>query len=105
MINSRTEEILSLTEAAKRLPIRRGGKRPHVSCLYRWTVTGCRGVVLESIAIGGTRCTSAEALQRFFDRLSSKSQTPVEPAPAGRTHAQRSRANERAARELERLGV
>ncbi len=105
MIDSTRENVISLTEATKRLPIRRGGKRPHVSCLYRWTVTGCRGVVLESIAIGGTRCTSAEALQRFFDRLSSKSQVPVEPTPAGRTHAQRSRANERAARELERMGV
>jgi hypothetical protein len=105
MIDSRTEEILSLTEAARRLPIRRGGKRPHLSCLYRWTVSGCRGVVLESISIGGTRCTSAEALQRFFDRLSRKATTPIEPTPVDRTHAARNQASERAAQELARRGV
>jgi hypothetical protein len=30
---------------------------------------GCRGVVLETICIGGSRCTSAESLQRFFDAV------------------------------------
>ncbi len=105
MIDSRTEEILSLTEVAKRLPIRRGGKRPHLSCLYRWTVSGCRGVVLESISIGGTRCTSTEALQRFFDRLSRKTTTPIEPTPIGRTHADRAKASDQAAQTLKRMGV
>ncbi|HEX3655209.1 MAG TPA: DUF1580 domain-containing protein [Pirellulales bacterium] len=68
------EKILSLTEAAKlkSLPTRRGGKRPHVSCFYRWTGPGCRGVVLESVQIGGTRCTSLEALSRFFARLTEE---------------------------------
>lgn len=55
MIDPATESLLSLTDAARLLPARPGGKRPHVSCLYRWTTSGCRGVVLESIAIGGTR--------------------------------------------------
>lgn len=105
MIDSTRENLISLTEAAKRLPVRRGGKRPHVSCLYRWTLTGCRGVVLESLSIGGTRCTSAEALQRFFDRLSHQSATPVESAPTGRTHTQRAKASERAGRQLESMGV
>jgi hypothetical protein len=102
MIDSTRENLLSLTEAANRLPIRRGGKRPHVSCLYRWTTSGCRGVVLESISIGGTRCTSAEAMQRFFDRLS---QPPAESAPPGQAQAIRMKLNEEAARQLERLGV
>lgn len=90
MIDPNVETILSLSGAAKDLPARRGGKRPHVSCLYRWTTAGCRGVVLESIQIGGTRCTSREALGRFFRRLtaasgstSDKQQTPA----ARRRHA------------------
>ena len=69
MIDPDREYLLSLTEASKKCPVRRVGKRPHISCIYRWTTKGCRGVVLESIQVGGTRCTSKEALSRFFARL------------------------------------
>ena len=75
-----SESVLSLTEATKCLPRRRAGKRPNVATLYSWTTCGCRGVVLETIQVGGTRCTSREALQRFFDRL-TKPQSAL-PAPA-----------------------
>lgn len=70
MIDITNEAVFSLTEAAKseHLPRRRKGKRPHVATLFRWATRGCRGVVLESIQCGGTRCTSVEALQRFFER-------------------------------------
>jgi hypothetical protein len=33
------------------------------------------GVKLEVIRVGGTLCTSVEALQRFFDRLANHSPT------------------------------
>jgi len=69
MIDPNAESVLSLTQAAKTLPARRAGKRPHVSCLYRWAKTGCKGVILETLQVGGTRCTSREALARFFQRL------------------------------------
>ncbi|NLE37136.1 MAG: DUF1580 domain-containing protein [Pirellulaceae bacterium] len=78
-IDPNTENIISLTEAAQSLPRRRAGKKPHLSCLYRWSTTGCRGVVLETIQVGGTRCTSKEALARFFRRL-------TDPAQHGPTH-------------------
>lgn len=70
MIDVTTEEILSLNEARNRLPKRRQGKRPDVSTLYRWGYRGCKGVKLETIQIGGTKCTSVEALARFFAKLS-----------------------------------
>lgn len=69
MIDPNTETLISLTEAAKSLPARRGGKKPHTSCLYRWTTVGCKGVILESIQVGGTRCVSKESLARFFAAL------------------------------------
>ena len=69
-IDSNSENLISLTEAAKLLPTHRGAKRPRVSCLYRWTTAGCKGVILESIQISGTRCASREALARFFEALS-----------------------------------
>ena len=67
------EQKITLAQAAARLPRRRRGRRTHVSTLYRWTQTGCRGVRLEYVQIGATRCTSIEALQRFFDRLTQAS--------------------------------
>ena len=36
-----------------------------------WARNGIRGVRIETIRVGGTLCTSLEALQRFFDRLSA----------------------------------
>ena len=48
-IDPNTETVISLTETTRSLPTRRGGKKPHVSCIYRWTTTGCKGVVLVSV--------------------------------------------------------
>jgi hypothetical protein len=97
MIDALTEYVVSLSDATKLLPARRGGKRPHVSCIYRWTVSGCKGVVLESVQVGGTRCTSREALARFFQRLGNASglqadrHNPRSPARRARDVAQADR--------------
>ena len=98
MIDPNTESLISLCETAKHLPRRCAGKRPHVSCIYRWTTAGCRGVILESIQVGGTRCTSKEALARFFRRLTQGDAADVLPV---RSVAQRQRAAEQAMRDLE----
>lgn len=102
MINPQTETLVSLTEAAKGLPRRRAGKKPHISCLYRWSTAGCRGVVLETIQVGGTRCTSEEALARFLRRLTDPAQhgaaqdDPAQDGPAQHeTLRQRSRRRQR----------
>lgn len=76
MIDLQNEEVLSLTEATKRLPRRRKGKRPHVATLYRWVQHGVRGTKLEAIQVGGTLCTSLEALQRFCERCTDPSSRP-----------------------------
>lgn len=72
MIDISSEQVVSLTAATKLLPERRRGKRPDVCTLYRWTSNGVRGIRLESIMVGATRCTSAEALQRFCDSLTAQ---------------------------------
>jgi Protein of unknown function (DUF1580) len=111
MIDSTTETIISLADAAKELPRRRRGRRVHVSCVYRWSSVGCKGVVLETIQVGGTRCTSREALQRFFESLSQPVQvrTGVGGQPGlsvgRRTVAQRQRQAEEAGRKLTELGA
>jgi hypothetical protein len=104
MIDTTTETILTLAEAAKSLPRRRRGRKTHVSTLYRWTVSGCRGIVLEHIQIGATRATSAEALQRFFERLTNPEPGGGNP-PLSQSLVQRQRRSEAAAKELERLGA
>src|SRR5262245_32119544 len=72
------EAPLPLRQAARLLPSRRAGKPTHVATLYRWAQRGLRGVRLETLQVGGTLCTSREALQRFFERL-SKNPGPEAP--------------------------
>jgi hypothetical protein len=90
MIDPFSETVISLSDAAKLLPTRRGGKKASISGIYRWTTApGCRGVVLESIQVGGTRCTSREALSRFFTAMSAASgiRDPVGPTSSEREEA------------------
>ena len=105
-IDPSTETLISLTEATKGLPRRRRGKKPHVSTLYRWSTAGCKGVVLETIQIGGTRCTSKEALARFFRRLTQDSGLDTgQPETPLRHQRRRQREVAAAVRELEREGL
>ena len=93
MIDVNVEQVLSLQEASQRdiLPRRRGGKRPHVATFFRWVTHGVGGVRLEAIKVGGTLCTSAEAIQRFCERLTEgdKRLTPSAPTVGRRAREQR----------------
>ena len=66
-----SEELLTLSEAARFCPRRRQGKKPHLSTLHRWATRGSRGVVLDTLQTPGGLCTSKEALRRFFGQLTS----------------------------------
>ncbi|HVU88493.1 MAG TPA: DUF1580 domain-containing protein [Pirellulales bacterium] len=101
MIDSQHESLVALADVPSLIPIRRGTKRPHVSCIYRWCQRGLRGVKLESIQVGGTCCTSREALQRFFERLTAARDGNAAP---GRTVGQRRKTVDRANAELEKAG-
>ncbi len=70
-IDVQDEQVVSLRAACDLLPRRRAGKKPAVETLYRWSLRGCRGIKLETVQVGATRCTSVEALQRFFDALTA----------------------------------
>jgi len=100
MIDLVSESVVSLTEAAGHLP-RRRNKPVHVATLYRWAQRGIRGVRLETIQCGGAKCTSLEALQRFFEQLSGEDGGHRDDY---RTPAQRRRAQEQAERELQEAG-
>src|SRR4051794_36931031 len=102
MIDLLTEEILSLTTAAKKLPAGRRGRPVSLGCLLRWITTGAKGpsgerVRLEGLRLGGRWVTSAQALQRFAAALTPTAEPePIKP----RTPGQRQRASERAAQQL-----
>jgi hypothetical protein len=104
MIDITLEETFSLTEATKRLPCRRKGVKPNVATLYRWAQIGCRGVRLETICIGATRCTSMDALQRFFDALTAQAEHRSAPQ-APRMTAARRKEIEAAERRLASAGI
>ena len=94
MIDIQSEQVVSLTDATKVIPKRRGGKRPHVATIYRWAQCGHRGVILVTLQVGGTKCTSIEALQRFFERLSGTTQ-PVQEFVTTAAKAKRQQAVDR----------
>jgi len=68
-IDIRRETPIRMAKAARIVPPRRGERPTNPSTIYRWANTGIDGIRLEVIQIGGTLCTSVEALQRFFDSL------------------------------------
>jgi len=95
------ENSFSLAQAARRLPKVRGQKTPHPSTLFRWAIQGRRSrsgriIRLEIIRVGGTNCTSMEALNRFFDRLND-----IEPVDPSKPRKQA--LLERQAREAEKI--
>ena len=75
-IDPKTESLLSFIEAARRLPSLRKGRPVSPATIWRWATRGVRtrgGVTvrLEILKLGGTCCTSDEALARFFQALSA----------------------------------
>src|SRR5437016_1510804 len=51
-------DVLTLAEAAALIPGRTPGKRVYVNTVWRWCRKGVRGVRLQSVLIGGQRCTT-----------------------------------------------
>jgi hypothetical protein len=102
MIDTQSEEMLTLGEAAKRLP-GRSGKRQSIQTMYRWAYKGVRRndtwVKLESVLIGCSRYTSVEALQRFVERC-NETPEPCETVSLPRSPNKRGKAAERAKAEL-----
>lgn len=65
MIDFEREHVLTLAQAAKRLP-----GSPNPTTLYRWVVSGH----LDSIRVGRKLFTSAEAVRRFVSACNSDSE-------------------------------
>jgi hypothetical protein len=81
-IDTHKEPLVPLARAHKLIP-KVEGRNLTPATVRRWaTGGGCRGVVLESTVVGGTRCTSREAMARFLAAVDATS--PVVPAKSPR---------------------
>lgn len=70
------------------------GRKPHIATLRRWAKTGCRGVKLETVYLGGRLMTSRPAIARFLAAINGGiAATPTETPSAA----------ERAGQELDDL--
>jgi len=109
------EELITLTEATRRLP-RIDGKKVCVCTLWRWCRNGLRGVFLEYVRVGRKICTTQSALLQFFSQLADLDERkPPAPhrQPKGRkrlrqkpiTSRQRQRALAEADAVLEKAGI
>ena len=103
MIELGKEELMTLTKATRLVPRRRGERLTHVSTLHRWATRGLRGVRLETVQVGGSKCTSREALDRFFSALSQAASAADDATPPCRPV--RAAAMRSALRDLEGLGL
>ena len=90
------ETVVTLSEATNHLPKLRGGKKLHLSTVLRWILAGKKApdgstVRLERVKVGGTTCTSLEALQRFFDAITGECPEVKSPAVAEREWLRRAK--------------
>jgi hypothetical protein len=109
MIDTTTEKLIRLHEAAALVPASRGAKATHISTVLRWILTGAKGpggvtVRLEAVRAGRKWLTSREAVQRFLEALTPDPEA-AQSTPVPRSPGRRQRASERAARELEKMGL
>jgi hypothetical protein len=81
VINVADEQLLTLSQLAKRLPRHRNDRPVHPSTCHRWRSPGVRGVRLECLRIGGIWHTSWQAFQRFCERLTALEDGPSASAP------------------------
>ena len=67
MIDINSEKLIPLNAACQLIP-GRAGKGISRSTIWRWALTGRRGLKLESVLLSD-RYTSIEAIQRFVAKL------------------------------------
>ena len=77
MIDFTNETLISLAEVPKLLPKNRNGKPISRATIWRWTLRGVKGVVLETFDCGGFKATSREAVTRFLVALNPHNRVDI----------------------------
>src|SRR5215470_1017100 len=99
-VDIRSEQLLSLPQAARRFPPYRQDRPVNPSTVWRWISAGVklpdgRRVKLGAVRLSGRWLTSIEAIERF---IAAQTPAPADDtaSPAARTAGQRQRAAARA---------
>jgi Protein of unknown function (DUF1580) len=103
------ETVHNFAKATQFVPPARNGKKTHISTLLRWATKGAKApdgtiVRLEALRVGSRWVTSREAIQRFMEALTPRIDDEGS-TPGVRTTTRRQRASDRAAEELDQLGL
>jgi hypothetical protein len=84
VIDIKIEVLLTLGQAARRIPRRRNDRPVSPSTIWRWCKCGVAHggdrIYLESLKLPSGLVTSAEAMARFFDLLSAPGLANSPPA-------------------------
>lgn len=70
MTDFRNESRISLADLSRQ-------ENVNISTIWRWTLRGVRGVVLESFSVGARRFTTLEAFHRFVERSTAASSSAL----------------------------
>src|SRR5271157_87707 len=111
MIDTIAERPIPLDQIPPEAIPGRAGNPVHKGTLGLWHRRGVRGVRLETWMVGGRRCTSIEALNRFYQAVSQarsahpSHRPPADAAPSPRTGRDRSKAARRAMDVLTKRGI
>lgn len=100
MIDLRREKVMTLPQAASSIK----PNPKHVSTLHRWRQKGVRGIRLETFKSGGQRCTTEEALERFYERVTAAADGEPVDIPC-KTTRERSAEIAQAERDLEEMDI
>ncbi|MGO9108049.1 MAG: DUF1580 domain-containing protein [Thermoguttaceae bacterium] len=65
-IDPRREELIPLDQIPSSVVPGSKGRPAHPSTIKRWATRGINGVKLATLRVGQRRCTSREALIRFY---------------------------------------
>jgi hypothetical protein len=101
MIDIKNERLLTFGQAAKLLPYRRMGRPVSTCTIWRWTRLGKAGVRLEAVRLPGGYATTAEAIQRFVDRLTERLDRSLPPNEVSNSRA----TNPQVEADLDRAGI
>lgn len=76
-----TDELLSLSNLAKRLPAIRGGKPPSRNTLYTWATKGLKSrsghrIRLETQFVGGILCATLDDVLKLGERKDDRDWSP-----------------------------
>lgn len=102
-------DLITLTEAAQRLP-HRSGNKIHVSTLWRWCHDGLKGVTLRYVRVGRRIMVTEQWLHQFFVEMvladqAKRAQPKSRKRRQPRTNSTREKALEEANAILKRAGI